>query len=59
MSESKVHILLVALSPDYTGTIRGLLIDALMPAFQLEWLPSLRSGMERLDRSKVDVVLLD
>ena len=59
MNELKIRILLVASSPDYTGTVRGMLLEAHMPAFQLEWLPSLRSGMERLDRSQVDVVLLD
>ena len=54
-----VRVLLVAQRPDYATTVRSYLHDALRTSFALEWLPGLRSGMERLDRPGVDVVLMD
>ncbi len=56
---TRLHVLLVAQRPDYASTVRSFLHDARRASFALEWLPSLRSGMERLDRPGVDVVLMD
>ncbi len=59
MSETKIHIVLIALNPEFTGTIRGMLLDANMLPFHLEWFPSLQSGLARIERPGVDLVLLD
>ena len=59
MSTKPIQVLLVEDNPGDARLIREMLAEAQAQDFSVEWVSRLADGLERLDQSRVDVVLLD
>jgi two-component system, cell cycle response regulator len=55
----RIRVLLIEDNPGDARLIRELLSEIKETCFEVEWVPELSAGLERLDESAVDMVLID
>ncbi|HBL43310.1 Glu/Leu/Phe/Val dehydrogenase dimerization domain-containing protein [Gimesia sp.] len=58
-SGNTVKVLLIEDNPIHVGLVKTLLAESKTPVFQLQYAGTLQAGLNQLDSSAVDVVLLD
>lgn len=58
-SGNSVKVLLIEDNPIHVGLVKTLLAESKTPVFQLQYAGTLQAGLNQLDSSTVDVVLLD
>ncbi len=59
MEDISIKVLLIEDNPGQAGLIRKVLAEVQYPAFHLEWVEQLSTGLDRLAAGGIDLVLLD